>query len=805
MNLESTAIENVDKVTAVIDLDQNSKWELAHMELAQGFSATYSIDAETNDATITITRTGNVTGAGNAVLASMPIRVWSPVFHHDGSSGNEDASSYRLVSVISHVEKGVLNETNGTTSTFGSLEQETTTEWNSTRLTSTVDKTSYHIHTAEAIEDVTATCTTNGYTGRTFCEGCNSVVAWGTTISATGHSYDFDENGVLKCTCGELFNGIYTDGIEYVNGVALDGWVGESYYVNGVKLTGVQKVEDYYYNFGEDGVCENKSKYSGLFFDGELYRYAYLGVLTSGWQMIDNEWYYFSASTMAAANGHVKVGGVYFDFEENGKLVSGVWAETFDGVRYYYGPSYHKKEWQLIDGNWYYFKDGYRLTGYHRVKVQGDVQNWKWHHFAEDGILQGIANGLCVDSNGDLRYIVEGTSMTGLRLVEGDYYFFLATGEAIRGETYYAYETNCDLPKDTYTFGEDGKAINGIVELDDGFYYYVNGRAGKEYGLVEVDGNYYFALQNGKLIANQSYYAWATNCDLPTGTYYFDAEGKLANGVMETADGYYYFVDGKADSVYGLFEYDGDYFFALKNGKLITRQVYYAFKTNCDLPVDNYEFGADGKMLQGIVEKDGSYYYYTNGKTGAVYGLFEYEGEYYFALMNGQLITSQFYYAWKTVCDLSVGNYEFGADGKVLSGIIELADGYYYYTNGKAGREYGLVNINGDYYFVMMDGKIITDQSYYAWKTVCDLPADTYEFGTDGKMLQGIVEKDDGYYYYVNGKAGRVYGLFLLDGYYYFAQMNGKLITDCRYHVWEGNGLLIEMTYTFDEFGRIVG
>ena len=60
MNLEATAIEDVSNVTTVIDLDQNSKWELNHMELAEGFTATYSIDTENNDATIVIARTGNV-------------------------------------------------------------------------------------------------------------------------------------------------------------------------------------------------------------------------------------------------------------------------------------------------------------------------------------------------------------------------------------------------------------------------------------------------------------------------------------------------------------------------------------------------------------------------------------------------------------------------------------------------------------------------------------------------------------------------------------------------------------------------
>ena len=240
------------------------------------------------------------------------------------------------------------------------------------------------------------------------------------------------------------------------------------------------------------------------------------------------------------------------------------------------------------------------------------------------------------------------------------------------------------------------------------------------------------------------------------------------------------------------------------DGKLITSQSYYAWNTKCDLPLGRYEFGADGKMLQGIVETNDGYYYYTDGKAGREYGLMKIGEDYYFVLMDGKLITSQSYYAWDTKCDLPLGYYEFGADGKMVQGIVEKSDGYYYYGNGKAGGIHGLVKIGDDYYFVMMDGKLITNQSYYAWETNCDLPLGRYEFDIDGKMLQGFVEKADGTYYYANGQAGSEYGLIYVDGYYYFVMMDGKLIKDQTYHVWEANGLLVEQKYTFDELGRLV-
>ena len=85
-------------------------------------------------------------------------------------------------------------------------------------------------------------------------------------------------------------------------------------------------------------------------------------------------------------------------------------------------------------------------------------------------------------------------------------------------------------------------------------------------------------------------------------------------------------------------------------------------------------------------------------------------------------------------------------DGKMANGLVEMSDGIYYYVNGKVNwQEAGLHKIGDDYYFINTAGKCVTGP-YYAWATYCDMPCGKYEFGPDGKMLDGIVEKEDGYY-----------------------------------------------------------
>ena len=258
--------------------------------------------------------------------------------------------------------------------------------------------------------------------------------------------------------------------------------------------------------------------------------------------------------------------------------------------------------------------------------------------------------------------------------------------------------------------------------------------------------------------------------------------------------------NGKTE-VAGLFKVGDDYYYSYWGGVIKTGKQYVSI-TYCDLPVGEYEFGADGKMLQGIVEKDGVKYYYVNGRT-ATAGLYKFENDYYFVYWNGVVKGEGKYYISTTFCDLPAGEYEFGADGKMLNGIVEKDGVKYYYVAGKTATA-GLFNIDGDYYYVYWGGVIKTSGKFYVSITHCDRPVGEYEFGADGKMLDGFFEKNGERYYYTNGK-GEFLGLVKIDGYFYFVNYGGKLVTNKTYYVWQTNGLMIEKDYIFNELGQIVG
>ena len=117
-------------------------------------------------------------------------------------------------------------------------------------------------------------------------------------------------------------------------------------------------------------------------------------------------------------------------------------------------------------------------------------------------------------------------------------------------------------------------------------------------------------------------------------------------------------------------------------------------------------------------------------------GLTRIDDDYYFVSTTGICATGV-YYCWATNCNLPCDNYEFGADGRMLQGIVMKEDGPWYYENGKlVTNRPGLIKIGDDYYFLSTSGKFAIGQ-YYCWATNCDMPCDNYVFDETGKMLWG--------------------------------------------------------------------
>lgn len=726
-DLVAEDIQAIDSISTTLYLQTANTWELDHMIVADGFTASYTAtEAIPNRVTVTVTKTGPVSLTGEQTLVSLPIRIWS--FDESTMVGGDSAglasymtaaqryaSSYGepVLKIEVDVEKGEIAYANRTAGNFGGR-IDVATKVDGTK------QNVWHAHDAQlTVLNKAATCAEDGYSNRTYCESCGSVIDWGTTIPAFGHDYELVDGTFVCATCGEI---LAASGLTEVNGV--------------------------------------------------LY-YLHNGSPVAGWQSVGASDYCFAKSSdkTVIVGQDYTINGVTYSFDENGLLVSGVWIETADGMKYSFGPGSYKRTWKNIDGKNYYFgTDGIMYTGVRFIKAN-PATDPVWFNFGPNGDAADPSEPYTVSGiyeiNGDLYYNNGGVSQFGVVAVDGDYYYFnVGTGfERVGYATKSAAVTvtearaNGLVAPGKYYFGADGKLIGGTVIIDD--VVYVNGAAlPAYYGLVNVDGNFYYVDDGAKIIKNKSKYLTTTN-DLtlsngsliPHSTFEFDADGKmiLKNGII---DGKYYINGVAVPAYYGLVEWEGNFYYINDGGRIITNKTKYIQTTNgltfadgTPIPRQSFDFDADGKMIlkNGVV--DGKVY--VNGVAlPAYYGLVNVDGDFYYVNDGGRIVVSQNKYLTKTN-DLTFADgtaiphkyFDFDADGKMVlkHGII---DGKYYINGVAVPSYYGLVEWDGNFYYINDNASIVRSKSKYLTTTNgltfadgTPIPHATYEFDADGKML----------------------------------------------------------------------
>ncbi|MBE6643759.1 MAG: hypothetical protein E7612_00100 [Ruminococcaceae bacterium] len=799
IDIEVDAIETVMSVEMKLDLDSMNDWELAQIQTLYGFDCEYSFAtaAEKAENILTIKFTRNdkyLSETGTAVIASIPIRVWDYICSDDHEHADAVAAwncNYVCAPALSvdvDTEMGVVTYLDDTSHTFSSEEIHTLCvsytyglrirDYDNEFYKSHI----YHVHSAEAIDDLAATCTKNGYAGRTWCATCNSPVTWGTTVEATGHSFAVVD-GVLKCACGQTYTGTWTDGSNYVDGVALEGWINDSYWQNGVKLTGIHVIDGYYYDFGEDGICTDQTKFTGLFYDETVsaYRYAKLGELQGGWVQIGDYWHYFEKTTKLAVTGdyYYSSRGITYHFDETGKT-EGVWQKTNQGTRFWYGEWYYtarnnyQRYFVEISGKTYNFDiNGYVTTGIHALyddwasNMRGEMNVWE---FDENGVVIGqiTEKGLIDNKRGGM-YLVEEDGYVhggnaGLTEYMGDIYFVHHSGKLALNSnvTITGDNNNGLLAVGIYYFGADGKLFTGVMKNADGLLcYYENGKLGTRIynsELAEINGEIYLVKWSGKVAVNEIREVKTDKSNgFGAGLYSFDETGKGEyipgfTGVKAGSDGVlYYYENGKLGTrIYNseLVEIDGEIYLVKWSGKVATNEtrVIDKTKTNGLLTAGTYEFGSDGKLFTGVkAGSDGILYYYKDGKLGTrIYNseLVEIDGAIYLVKWSGKVAANETRVIEKTKTNglLAAGTYEFGSDGKLFTGVKAGSDGIlYYYKDGKLGtRIYNseLVEIDGAIYLVKWSGKVAANETRVIEKTKTNglLAAGTYHFDENGKL-----------------------------------------------------------------------
>ena len=386
-----------------------------------------------------------------------------------------------------------------------------------------------------------------------------------------------------------------------------------------------------------------------------------------------------------------------------------------------------------------------------------------------------IWNGWFTDVNGKQYYQNGVLQKTGWTVIDGNtYYLDTETGYAATGIT--TLVPNGATEEARCVFDANGvfqSNVTGVYSVGNDTYWLNSGIIEEEAGLkrvVKENGEinyYYFAVQKNleeregltlsaavksTVLNGQDCWLHKTNgLALPEWGYFFDENGVILhdedtskNGTLKDGEDLYYYVDG-IKAPAGMIKIGDDYYYANSKGKLIVNQTYYCSRMNGLMKEGTYAFDAEGKLIPGATDKNG---------------------------------------------------------------IVKDDDGVLrYYANGKV-TYVGLIEIDGDFYYVRSSGEVVNDCVYYISWTHGLKEAGYYTFDENGKLTgtpkNGIVEEDGVLHYYVNGTLTYA-GLIKIGDDYYYVNSKCEVVRDCDYYISWTHDLMPQGRYHFDADGKLTG
>lgn len=642
-------------------------------------------------------------------------------------------------------------------------------------------------HKPEIRNAVEATLTTPGYTGDTCCSVCNELLKQGTEIPKTGAHITWvidgkvvAEEDYLKGTMPS-FKGSTDKAPDENYRYTFTGWSPE--------VVAAEEDATYTAQYSETARVFYTITFNANGGEGGMEPQRFeVGVDTAlNTNTFTREGYKFIGwNTAADGSGATYAdGGAILELDGDMTLYAqwqfwNGWFTDVNGKQYYKDGELQKTGWTVIDGNTYYLdtETGYAATGITTLVPDGATEEARCV-FDGKGVFQKDVTGV-YSVGADTYWLNSGIieEEAGLKRVvkedgEVNYYYFAVQknleeregltlsaavkGTVLNGKDCWLHKTNgLALPEWGYLFDENGVILhdkdtgkNGILKDGEDLFYYVDGIKAPA-GMIKIGDDYYYANSKGQLIVNQTYYCSRMNGLMEEGTYAFDAEGKLIpgatdkNGIVKDEDGVLrYYVNGKVTYV-GLIEIDGNFYYVRSNGEVVNDCVYYISWTHGLKEAGYYTFDENGKLTgtpkNGIVEEDGVLHYYVNG-TLTYAGLIKIGDDYYYVNSKCEVVRDCDYYISWTHDLMPQGRYHFDADGKLTGSVAPLKNGIYeedgslyFYRNGE--RTYaGLIQIDGDYYYVRSTCEVVHDRSYYVYWTHGLMPEGYYNFDSAGRMI----------------------------------------------------------------------
>ena len=577
-------------------------------------------------------------------------------------------------------------------------------------------------HTEEIRDAVEPTLTTPGYTGDKYCTVCGELIEKGTEIPKTGAHITWvidgkvvAEEDYLKGTM-PAFTGSTDKAPDAQYRYTFTGWspeiaIAEEDVTYTAQYSATARVF-YTITFdanGGEGSMEPQRFEVGVDTALNTNAFTRTDYKFTGWNTAADG----SGATYADEGAILELEGdmtLYAQWQ-----IWNGWLTDEFGRQYYKNGELQKTGWTKIDGETYYLhpETGYAATGIHKLTPEGAAEEARCV-FDANGVFQKNVTGV-YDVGADTYWLNSGIieEKAGLKRVvrgggEVNYYYFGEDGKAYKAteetDEYVIEKTNgYGLPAgNRYRFDENGVIVhftgcpNGIYwdAVSQHYYYCVDGVILAN-GLMKIGEYYYYAkTSTGAFVRNQSYWVTKTNGLLEEGIYNFDNEGRIVfpeeqekkNGIVAENGSLYYYENGVLTGA-GLIQLNGDYYYVkTSTGEVVHGKSYWVTATNGLLPVGQYAFDENGKMIDppavepdpdpkpepdpevknGIVSENGSLYYYVDGKlTGA--GLIRLDGDYYYVkTSNCEVVHGRSYWVTLTNGLLPAGLYTFGADGKMI-------------------------------------------------------------------------------------------------------------------------------------------
>ena len=650
-----------------------------------------------------------------------------------------------------------------------------------------------------------------------------------------GSYYAFAGNGVLyrnmnfsKWNSNTKESDYYwasSSGALYTNTWANDGYNRYYYGADGKRYKGIHTIDGIQYGFDEEGqlvlsgaITSNDRNY---YCDAE-------GRITelpnNQWYKGDNGGWYYVQDGELLKNCTAQIGEAWYQFDSWGKMqTQGLNANAdgslrvntwvYDGTYWHYygeeGQIYQYGLYEIAGTNYYFINENMATSTV--VNANG-----KWYVADASGCLTPIPKNGWVLAGSDYYYAEDGSLVTnGIRKINGAYYAFdndgkmladveavcnLVTCRARANGSLYVSEWYQDVKGNWYYYGQDANRVSCKAEVNGITYLFNSSGTLKANGVVQKDGKYYLADENGILVQTPG---WILNGG---SWYYVQSDGSLYQGILKDG-GYTYYMNPRMVTDSELKVVDGIVYNIDASGHAVVAPD--GFYHNGIL--NDLYYIADGKSAEkGWKEINGNLYYFGKSDTVDLYwavadGIYGIDNQYYLFNADGTLASAgwhldsngKWYYVYASgvvaTGDTLVNGtlYHFSDDGKLKTGVI-VEDGKcnLYSDDGtllETGSAQGWNLLGGNYYYLRDNSLLksgeykLPDGNWYAFDSQGRMWVNTREsnrwYGESGAARTGwfMVGRD---WYYASAIDGLLYrGLNMINGVEYYFDVVGTMQT----------------------------